>query len=478
MLLTKIFSSFTFRFLVGYVAWLSVSVLLVLSIIYAFIAYDFFRDVHQSVNNELQQLTTAYQQGGVPAVDQFVMEHGGPKRLIRFFYFVGDENKQKIAGNLETWPDTTEYRSGWQGFDLETLTSITDPVGTEFIARSIQLDSGEHVMVARHYADVLSSTKLVAGALIRSMVATIFVGTIGGAITAALTLRQIENFNTSLRRIMLGDFSERVDSSHARGDMKHLAENVNKMLDRIEVLMNGVRQVSDNIAHDLRTPLTRLRNQLSELHNECDSPELRDRMAGLLEEADGLLGTFGALLRIAQVESGNRRSGFAAVELCTVVSDVVDLYEPLAADKDLHMQTALARVGSINGDRNLLFQAVANLVDNAIKYTPHGGTIHVGVSVETDYYRIAVADSGEGIPEGDREKVFQRFFRVESSRGRHPGNGLGLSLVSAVVKLHDGDILLEDNHPGLRVVIRLPRTARATEQESAVLQHQVAGIRR
>ena len=289
------------------------------------------------------------------------------------------------------------------------------------------------------------------------MVATIVLGTIGGAITAALSMRRIEGINTSLRRIMSGDFSERIEVSQSSGDFRRLAENVNQMLDRIEVLMTGVRQVSDNIAHDLRTPLTRLRNKLSDLHDNCDDPANREQVEALIDEADGLLGTFGALLRIAQVESGNRRSGFAEVDLCTLVSDVIELYEPLASDKEQHFKTALARVGKVVGDRNLLFQAVANLVDNAIKYTPEGGEVMVGVSIEPEAYRIYVADTGVGIPEADREKVFQRFFRVESSRGCHPGNGLGLSLVQAVVRLHEGSISLEDNCPGLRVVIRLPR---------------------
>lgn len=457
MMLNKIFTSFTFRFLVGYVAWLSVAVLLVLVLIYAFIAYDFFSDVHRSVEVELKELREAYEQGGVDGVDRFVEVRSGPTRLIRFFYYVGNENRQKVAGNLEEWPNTKEYRDGWLGFDFASLTKIADPVNTEFIARSTQLATGEHLLVARHYADVLNSTTLVAGALIRSMVATIILGTIGGAIMAGLSLKRIEAINKSLLRIMSGDFSERIDISGSTGDFRSLSQNVNQILDRIEVLMAGVRQVSDNIAHDLRTPLTRLRNRLSELHKDCEDPSNRDQVEALIDEADGLLGTFSALLRIAQVESGNRRSGFADVDLCTLVSDVIELYEPLAADKNQQFTTAMAKVGKFHGDRNLLFQAVANLVDNAIKYTPEGGTVHVGLSVEARAFKIIVADTGVGIPTADRERVFQRFFRVEHSRSQHPGNGLGLSLVQAVVRLHDGFIELEDNKPGLKIVVRLPR---------------------
>lgn len=457
MILSKIFTSFTFRFLVSYVAWLSVAVFMVLALIYAFIAYDFFADVHHSVSDELASLSQAYETGGEAAVDEFVKIHSGPDRLIRFFYYVGDENLNKIAGNLDQWPDSEEYRDGWLGFNFESLTNTADSVGTEFVARSRQLAGGEHVLVARHYADVLNSTKLVGGALTRSMVATILLGTIGGAIVAALTLRRVEHINVTLRRIMTGDLSERIDTHTSSGDFLRLSESVNQMLDRIEALMTGVRQVSDNIAHDLRTPLTRLRNRLSDLNENCEDPANRDQIELLIEEADGLLGTFSALLRIAQVETGHRRSGFAEVDLCTLVTDVIELYEPLAAEKDQSFHTGLAKVGSFHGDRNLLFQAVANLVDNAIKYTPEGGLVRVSLAVEGSIVRIEVADSGIGIPEEDRERVFQRFFRVEHSRSRHPGNGLGLSLVQAVVRLHDGYIELKDNNPGLRIVLRFPR---------------------
>ena len=237
MILSKIFTSFTFRFLVSYVAWLSLAVFMVLALIYAFIAYDFFAEVHHSVTEELGSLSQAYQEGGEQAVENFVKIHSGPDRLIRFFYFVGDEHLNKIAGNLDQWPESEEYRDGWLGFNFESMLDDADSVGTEFIARSKQLPGGEHVLVARHYADVLNSTKLVAGALTRSMVATILLGTIGGTIVAALSLQRIDRINITLRRIMTGDLTERIDIHSSTGDFLRLSENVNQMLDRIEALI-------------------------------------------------------------------------------------------------------------------------------------------------------------------------------------------------------------------------------------------------
>jgi signal transduction histidine kinase len=253
---------------------------------------------------------------------------------------------------------------------------------------------------------------------------------------------------------MAGDLSERIHDKDTNGDYRRLTENINKMLDTIEDLMIGVRRISDNIAHDLRTPLTRIRNQLAELESSCKE-ENRDQLEQLISEADHLLATFSALLRISQVESGNKREGFTEIGLSQILSDVAEMYEPLAYDKQQSFEMKLDTVPGIMGDRNLLFQVLANLVDNAIKYTPVEG--HVGVSAECVGSRviITVSDSGMGIPEEDREKVFQRFYRIEQSRGL-PGNGLGLSLVRAVVRLHLGQIDLQDNQPGLRVVLSFP----------------------
>jgi signal transduction histidine kinase len=254
---------------------------------------------------------------------------------------------------------------------------------------------------------------------------------------------------------MSGDLSERIPVTRSGDDFERLVRHLNRMLDQIQLLMEGVRQVSDNIAHDLRTPLTRLRNNLADLEQDVDSSH-RDQVEGLIDEADSLLSTFNALLRIAQVESGNRRSGFSAVELNAIVHDVIDLYEPLASDKEITLRIDHVDTVNLTGDRDLLFQMLANVVDNAIKYTPDGGTVSIALRQRDGEAELVVADSGIGIPLKDRQKVFQRFFRVEESRGQQPGNGLGLSLVAAVVKLHYGDIELQENFPGLRIIIRLP----------------------
>jgi signal transduction histidine kinase len=267
-------------------------------------------------------------------------------------------------------------------------------------------------------------------------------------------VRRIETINETSRDIMSGDLSRRIPTNHSGDDFDELAGNLNAMLDRIESLMEEVRRISDNIAHDLRTPLSRLKNSLELLNADQagHAENKRTLVEQALAEADGLLSTFNALLRIARIESGERRAAFATVELERLLHDVVEFYEPLAEEKQQNLVFKPTSSAVVSGDRDLLFQAFANLVDNAIKYTPPRGDIEVGIEAQQNLVRVSVADSGPGIPEQDRDKVFRRFYRLEESR-HLPGNGLGLSLVAAVAKLHDSKLSVEDNAPGLRILL-------------------------
>jgi signal transduction histidine kinase len=227
------------------------------------------------------------------------------------------------------------------------------------------------------------------------------------------------------------------------------------MLDELEKLVDGVRRVSDNIAHDLRTPLARLKGHLENLQQLEESPERRQIVDQAVAEADGLLDTFKALLRIARIESGRRRQAFAAVELAPLIDDVAELYSPLLEEAGLelqiHKQTGLVMMG----DRDLLFQALANLVDNTIKHVPSGGRVLIVAQAESEGILLAVADDGPGIPAAERERVLERFYRLDTSRST-PGAGLGLSLVAAVAELHRGGLELLDNDPGLRIELLIP----------------------
>jgi hypothetical protein len=243
----------------------------------------------------------------------------------------------------------------------------------------------------------------------------------------------------------------------AHDEFDALAENLNAMLDRIERLMKGVREVTDSVAHDLRTPLNRLRNRLEATLRHLDPAGAETgEIEAAVADTDSLIATFNALLLIAEADAGVTRGEMTAIDLAPIAADMAELYAPLAEEKGVNLEITPSGATMIDGNRSLISQALANLVDNAIKYTPAGGNVTV-TTLETPLgVELRVTDSGPGIPPLERARVVERFVRLEASRNS-PGTGLGLSLVAAVARLHDAKLLLEDNAPGLRATIRFPR---------------------
>lgn len=454
------FFTLTFKFYLVFAVVVGVTAFAILAILYASFSYDYFNEVHSAIIEEVDSAAISYENEGVAGFEAFVAKRTQSRSFDQFHYLLVDKNNNKMAGNLDAWPKFQTFGDGWLSFEKSILQSGDKDIHShEFVGRSIELDDGNKLIAARLYSDVIERIYLVGGILLQSMLVTILVGTLGGAVISTIFQRRLEEVNSAIHTIMNGDLSERIPVDSRSSDFEDLIENLNVMLDRIEQLMKGVRQVSDNIAHDLRTPLTRLRNNLATLDQDCN-PEKKQIVEDLIGEAEHLLTTFNALLRIAQVESGNRRSEFGDVNLQKIVADVAELYEPLAADKMIALKYNVDKhrvaetknelvADMISGDKDLLFQMVANLVDNAIKYTPAHGEVSLCVKVRSGRIYLTVSDSGSGIPDEYKDKVFQRFFRVDKSRGKEPGNGLGLSLVWAVVKLHNGAIELAHTHRSL-----------------------------
>jgi len=264
-------------------------------------------------------------------------------------------------------------------------------------------------------------------------------------------MRRIEAIHQTSREIMDGDLSRRMPVAGSGDDFDRLAENLNRMLDRIESLMAVVQQISDNIAHDLRTPLTRLRTRLEQARNG-KADDMQAQIDEAITDAEELLATFHALLRIARIESGSSPVVYTTLDLFSLVRDVAELYEPVAAQKQ--QQLIIKEHGPVTaqGDRHLLFQALANLVENAIRHTPEGTLITLEASASDSGPQVQVTDNGPGIPVQLHEKVFQRFFRTDASRST-PGSGLGLSLVRAIADTHHARVELADNQPGMKVTV-------------------------
>jgi signal transduction histidine kinase len=281
----------------------------------------------------------------------------------------------------------------------------------------------------------------------------------GGAVMSHGLLRRIETISRTARDIMAGDFSKRISLQGTEDELDHLAASLNAMLERNEAAMESVRQVSNDVAHDLRTPLNRLRQRLEVAQRRARSVEEWRRAAeGCISDMDAILETFGGLLRIAQIESGMPTRRFTKVDLSELLRTVIEVYQPMAEEKEQPFFTDIAPGLTVWGDRELLTQMVANIIENAMKHSPPGAAIALVTSETPSAVAVAVSDSGPGIPAEERARVFQRFYRLERSRNK-PGSGLGLSLVEAIATLHDVSVELTDNDPGLCVTLRFARLA-------------------
>ncbi len=453
---TRLLRSATFRLALLYAVVFGGSVLIVLGFIYWSTASYMLRQADQTIEAEIESFAERYRASGRAGLTALIQKRLSRRPAGASIYLLAAPDLTPLAGNLGGWPRVEPDTGGWLVFRLGDATSQGDPEIHGARARSFRLRDGYQLLVGRDMHELESMQRLIRQATISGLLIAALLALVGGAVTSRTSLRRIGAINATVAEIMAGDLSRRIPEDDTGDDFSQLVDNLNRMLERIETLLEGVKQVSDNIAHDLRTPLARLRNRLDDLRKDDGPPESRrDAVEGAIREADGLLATFGALLRIARIESRARRSGFERVELATLAADIVEYYEPLAEERRQKLTVRTPSRPVVLGDPELLSQALANLTDNALKYTPEGGSIEVVVDAVGGGARVSVADTGPGIPEGEREPVFRRFYRLDSSRSS-PGSGLGLSLVEAVAKLHQLEIRLEDNRPGLRAALQWP----------------------
>lgn len=413
--------------------------------------------IGQVIEAEINGLHEQYAQGGVRRLTAVI------ERRIRdpgaSLYLLANAAGERLAGNIAPLPADRTARAGAS----ETRYARADESEAKRFAliRVVLIRSGEFRLAVGRDLEERDRLRHVMGrALVSSLFWLAVVGVVGGLFVAFRVLRRVDAMNATAGRIMAGDLSERLPVAGSNDEFDRLATNLNAMIARIGELLAGMREVSDNIAHDLKTPLTRLRNRAEEaLRAGGETKEYRAALERMIEESDHLIRIFNALLMIARAEAGSGRDAMAPVDVGATVSGVAELYEPVAEEAGLRLDVAVEAGLTLSGNRELLGQAVANLLDNALKYgaTETGREVSVQARREGEDIVVRVADRGPGIAPADRGRVVERFVRLEGSRSR-PGSGLGLSLVAAVARLHGGRLDLGDNAPGLVAILRLPTT--------------------
>ena len=414
-----------------------------------------------TVNGEVSGLSEQYGQGGLRRL--VIVVDVRSRRPGSSLYLVTTPSGEGLAGNVGSLEPGVLDHPGWLETNYHRLES---PEGAEHraLVRVVQLPGGFRLLVGRDLEERERLFGIVVNAGQWSLALVIVLGLLGGFFVSRRILSRIDAMTGTAQTIMAGDLSGRLPVAGTGDELDRLADNVNAMLERIEALMRGLKEVSDNIAHDLKTPLTRLRNRCEQaLRSATGEASYRAALDATIAESDDLIRTFDALLMIARAESGQARENMTEFDASEIARDVGELYEPVADEKGIALKIDAPEAAPVRGNRELVSQALANLIDNAIKYAGPNGKVN-GVPAEIvvragddgERITLSVADRGPGIPDADRGRVVERFVRLEQSRSE-PGSGLGLSLASAVARLHGGELKLEDNHPGLRTTIALPR---------------------
>ncbi len=408
------------------------------------------RQVEAAINADAQGLVERWSEGGIPALLLTIQERLGENIDDDAVYEVGDPVGRWVAGNLGRWPTNVEQPGIFYELHVTRagVRSLAD-------VRRYDLPGGFRLLVGRDVRGRVELRHLLTSALFSSMLVIALLGAAGAYVIRSVFRRMVAEVSATADAIAGGDLSPRVRRSGRGDEFDRMAESINTMLERIARLMDGVRQVSNAIAHDLRTPITRARARLEDaaLHARSEA-ELRAGVERAVSDLDNVTSVFHALMRIAEIEVGARRSAFAEVDLGPLLADLAELYGAVAEEHGLTLVLDVPDTLAILGDRDLLQQAVANLLDNAIKFSPDGGRITLRAERRDRQVCLSVADQGPGIPEADRPRATERFFRGEQARST-PGSGLGLALVQAVALLHDGQLMLADARPGLIATLAL-----------------------
>ena len=430
------------------------------------------REVDAQIDTDARALSERWTAGGLPALAETIQQRLADNVDDDALYLMIDASGSRIAGNLLDWPRDVART------DVTYQLAISR-AGERGLAEvhAFALPGGFRLLVGRDVRARAILRRLLTDTLVWAMLMVGVLGLSGAFVVRSLFRRMVRNVARTTRSIAAGDLSQRVPLSGSGDEFDRVAETINDMLDRIARLMDGVREVSNSIAHDLRTPITRARARLEDAALHAPGVgEMRAAIDRAVADLDGVTAVFEALLRIAEIEAGARRSAFAPVELSALLDDLAELYAALAEEQGLRLQRQPSPPITLYGDRRLVQQAVANLLDNAVKFSPEGGVVRLSASSDGTEARIVVRDHGIGMKPDELARASERFFRAEAARNT-PGSGLGLSLVQAVAHLHGGSFVLRtpdaakdgarDGAAGLEAVLLLPLAGQARGTASA-----------
>jgi signal transduction histidine kinase len=426
---------------------------IVFAVLYFSTVAAYEREQNAEIRAEFDLLVSKYRDGDIDRLIAVITARSTDEPGENDEYLLATAEYEHLAGNVQEWPRGAVVTAGLIDVDLGRQDGLDDELHR---VRLHVLPSGHRLLVGRNLTEMIRFRELVAKALLRIVILTTILGFGGGYLVSRAVSSRLDRINRTSMAVLTGDISQRVPRTGTGDEIDVLSDNLNRMLDRIQDLMAGMRSVSDSIAHDMRKPISRLRSRIElTLMGPHDPETYREALVSTLEELDGVLTIFNALLTIAIAESGAARD-FEEVDLAQIAHSTAELYEPVAEDAGLDLQVQAAQPVPLRGNPHLITQALANLIDNAIKYAPGSGTLKVLARGEPHRAVLTVADRGPGIPDSFRKQAFDRFARLEPSRST-PGSGLGLSLVRAVARLHGGRVVLSDHRPGLEVSLDLPR---------------------
>ncbi len=457
--LNRILNSYSFRIALTYVMFFLVSTF----ILFVFIYYTDTRSVNDQLERALTEDKTDFSerfaQSGLNGLIRLVNLRTQSQSDNAAYSLINAE-RQIVAGNLAQWPSETIQTADTKDHQISFKYSLDPSRLYTYHGEIIELPEDYRLLVSRSDQPLIHAQRKLIQTFSWAALITLVLGLLGGYLMSTRAVRRIASINRLCRTIIDGDISQRLSINQAEDDLDELSLNINSMLDKIESLMQGIVQVSDNIAHDMRTPLSHLRLELESLQNESQlDASTKNRLTEAVQSTDKIIDTFNALLRISKMQAKHRPLESEVLALNPLLDDIIEFYAPIFEQRHQTLAYRANSKLSVKGDKNLLFQAIANLLDNATKYAPENSEISISLNQEDRAISLKICNAGDNISDLSIEKLSQRFFRLDAARSL-PGSGLGLSLVEAIVNQHQAELILQNPvDGGLCAIIKFPLTS-------------------